>query len=60
MIDGLAVLRMTIAQFAVLVPAVAIAAGALGNEVDIIAGKMVAEKKVRIDRAEEFLKEVRK
>jgi hydroxymethylglutaryl-CoA reductase len=39
---------------------VAIAAGAVGNEVDIIAGKMVAEKKVRIDRAEEFLKEVRK
>jgi len=39
---------------------VAIAAGAVGNEVDVIAGKMVAEKKVRIDRAEEFLKEVRK
>src|SRR5258706_4574721 len=33
---------------------VAIAAGAIGNEVDIVAGKMVAEKKVRIDRAEEF------
>jgi hydroxymethylglutaryl-CoA reductase len=38
---------------------VAIAAGAVGNEVEIVAGKMVAEKKVRIDRAEEFLKEVR-
>jgi hydroxymethylglutaryl-CoA reductase len=38
---------------------VAIAAGAIGNEVDIVAGKMVAEKKVRIDRAEVFLKEVR-
>jgi hydroxymethylglutaryl-CoA reductase len=38
---------------------VAIAAGAVGNEVDIVAGKMVAEKKVRIDRAEVFLKEAR-
>jgi hydroxymethylglutaryl-CoA reductase len=38
---------------------VAIAAGAAGNEVEIVAGKMVAEKKVRIDRAEEFLKEIR-
>lgn len=38
---------------------VAIAAGAVGNEVEIVAGKMVAEKKVRIDRAEAFLKEAR-
>ncbi len=38
---------------------VAIAAGAQGNEVEIVAGKMVAEKKVRVDRAEEFLREVR-
>ena len=39
---------------------VAIAAGAVGDEVEIVAGKLVAEKKVRIDRAEEVLKEVRK
>jgi hydroxymethylglutaryl-CoA reductase len=38
---------------------VAIAAGAMGNEVEIVAGKMVAEKKVRIDRAEEILKEIK-
>jgi hydroxymethylglutaryl-CoA reductase len=38
---------------------VAIAAGAVGNEVDIVAAKLVAEKKVRIDRAEEVLMEVR-
>jgi len=38
---------------------VAIAAGAVGGEVEIIAGKLVAEKKVRIDRAEEVLREVR-
>ncbi|MEK7326638.1 MAG: 3-hydroxy-3-methylglutaryl-CoA reductase, partial [Chloroflexota bacterium] len=39
---------------------VAIAAGAVGDEVEIVAGKLVAEKKVRIDRAEEVLKEVRR
>lgn len=38
---------------------VAIAAGAAGNEVDIVAAKLVAEKKVRVDRAEEVLKEMR-
>ncbi|HLB46917.1 MAG TPA: hydroxymethylglutaryl-CoA reductase, degradative [Anaerolineales bacterium] len=38
---------------------VAIAAGAQGNEVEIVAGKMVAEKKVRIDRAEEIMKDLR-
>ena len=38
---------------------VAIAAGAVGNEVEIVAGKMVVEKKVRIDRAEEVLREIR-
>jgi hydroxymethylglutaryl-CoA reductase len=38
---------------------VAIAAGAAGNEVDIVAAKLVAEKRVRVDRAEEVLKEVR-
>ena len=37
---------------------VAIAAGATGAQVDLIAARMVAEKVVRIDRAEEILKEV--
>jgi len=39
---------------------VAIAAGAVGDEVEIVAGKLVAEKKVRIDRADEHLKEIRR
>ncbi len=39
---------------------VAIAAGAVGNEVEIVAGKMVAEKKVRVDRAEEILRELQR
>lgn len=38
---------------------VAIAAGAVGEQIDIVAGKMVAEKVVRIDRAEAILKEVK-
>ncbi len=38
---------------------VAIAAGATGEQIDVVAGRMVAEKVVRIDRAEEILKEVR-
>jgi hydroxymethylglutaryl-CoA reductase len=37
----------------------AIAAGATGKLIDVVAGKMVAEKVVRIDRAEEILKEIR-
>ncbi len=37
---------------------VAIAAGATGEQIDVVAGRMVAEKVVRIDRAEEILKEV--
>jgi hydroxymethylglutaryl-CoA reductase len=37
---------------------VAIAAGATGAQVDQVAGRMVAEKTVRIDRAEAILKEV--
>ncbi len=37
---------------------VAIAAGAVGAQIDIVAGKLVAEKKVRVDRAEEILKEI--
>jgi hydroxymethylglutaryl-CoA reductase len=36
---------------------VAIAAGATGAQVDEVAAKMVAEKTIRIDRAEQFLKE---
>jgi hydroxymethylglutaryl-CoA reductase len=38
---------------------VAIAAGAVGSEVEVVAGKLVAEKKVRIDRAEAVLREIR-
>src|SRR5262245_19316369 len=37
---------------------VAIAAGATGALIELVVGKMVAEKKVRIDRAEEILKEL--
>jgi len=37
---------------------VAIAAGATGKQIDVVAGKMVAEKVVRIDRAEAILKEI--
>jgi hydroxymethylglutaryl-CoA reductase len=37
---------------------VAIAAGATGELIEVVAGKLVAEKKVRIDRAEEIMKEV--
>ncbi|MBM2849059.1 MAG: mvaA [Anaerolineales bacterium] len=37
---------------------VAIAAGATGEQIDVVAGRMVAEKVVRIDRAEEILKEM--
>jgi len=39
---------------------VAIAAGAAGAQIDLVAGRMVAEKVVRIDRAEEILKEIKK
>ena len=37
---------------------VAVAAGATGDQVAIVAARMVAEKKVRVDRAEEILKEI--
>jgi len=37
---------------------VAIAAGAVGEQIEIVAGKMVGEKVVRSDRAEAILKEV--
>jgi hydroxymethylglutaryl-CoA reductase len=39
---------------------VAIAAGAKGEEIEKIAAQMVAEKKVRIDRAEEIIKSMSK
>ncbi len=38
---------------------VAIAAGAAGDQIEQIAARMVAEKTVRIDRAEEILKEMK-
>jgi hydroxymethylglutaryl-CoA reductase len=38
---------------------VAIAAGATGDQIEQVAGQMVAEKTVRIDRAEEILKKIR-
>ena len=37
---------------------VAIAAGATGEQIGAVAGQMVAEKVVRIDRAEEILKQL--
>jgi hydroxymethylglutaryl-CoA reductase len=37
---------------------VAIAAGATGDQIDVVVGMMVAERKVRIDRAEEILNEL--
>jgi hydroxymethylglutaryl-CoA reductase len=37
---------------------VAIAAGATGDAIDLVVGMMVAERKVRIDRAEEILNEL--
>jgi hydroxymethylglutaryl-CoA reductase len=39
---------------------VAIAAGATGEQIDVVAARMVAEKVVRIDRAEEILREIKK
>ncbi len=39
---------------------VAIAAGATGEQIDVVAGRMVAEKVVRVDRAEEILKEIKR
>ncbi len=39
---------------------VAVAAGAAGEEVDQVAKQMIAEKRVRFDRAQEILAEVRK
>ncbi|MCX6034782.1 MAG: 3-hydroxy-3-methylglutaryl-CoA reductase, partial [Chloroflexi bacterium] len=39
---------------------VAIAAGATGDQIEKVAARMVGEKTVRIDRAEEILKEVKR
>jgi hydroxymethylglutaryl-CoA reductase len=36
---------------------VAIAAGATGDQIDMLAAQLVAEKAVRIDRAEQILKD---
>jgi hydroxymethylglutaryl-CoA reductase len=38
---------------------VAIAAGAAGDQIEAVAAQMVAEKTVRIDRAEEILKSLK-
>ena len=38
---------------------VAVAAGATGDMIEAVAARMVAEKVVRIDRAEEILQEMR-
>lgn len=37
---------------------VAIAAGATGDQVEIIAGRLVAEQKIRLDRAQELVREL--
>ena len=39
---------------------IAVMAGAEGKEIDIVAGKMVEEKKIRVDRAKEILEEIKK
>jgi len=39
---------------------IAVMAGAKGDEIDVVARKMVEEKKVRLDRAKEILEEIRK
>ncbi len=39
---------------------VAIAAGAVGDEIEIIAQQLVIEKKIRVDRAESVLRDIRK
>lgn len=38
---------------------IAVMAGAVGREVDEVSGRLVAEKKVRMDRAKELLKQLR-
>ncbi len=39
---------------------IAVMAGATGNEVELVASKIVEEKKIRVDRAKEVLEEIRK
>jgi hydroxymethylglutaryl-CoA reductase len=39
---------------------IAVMAGAEGKDIDIVAGKMVEEKKIRVDRAKEILEEIKK
>ncbi|MGC9060669.1 MAG: hydroxymethylglutaryl-CoA reductase, degradative, partial [Thermoplasmata archaeon] len=39
---------------------IAASVGAVGEEIDIIAEKLVAERKIRMDRAKELLDELRK
>ena len=39
---------------------IAVMAGAEGKDVDIVAAKMVGEKRIRVDRAKEILEEIRK
>ncbi len=39
---------------------IAVMAGAKGDEIDIVAQKLVEEKKVRVDRAREILEEIRR
>ncbi|MEM4465917.1 MAG: 3-hydroxy-3-methylglutaryl-CoA reductase, partial [Nitrososphaerota archaeon] len=38
---------------------IAVMAGAVGDEIDIVAEQMVREKTIRVDRAQEILKELR-
>ena len=38
---------------------IAVMAGATGEEIDKVADKMVKEGKIKLDRAEEILKEIR-
>jgi hydroxymethylglutaryl-CoA reductase len=37
---------------------VAIAAGAVGDKVQVVAARLVAERRIRLDRAEEILREM--
>jgi hydroxymethylglutaryl-CoA reductase len=39
---------------------IAVMAGAAGKDIDIVAGKMVEEKRIRVDRAKEILDGLKK
>jgi hydroxymethylglutaryl-CoA reductase len=39
---------------------IAVMAGAQGKDIDMVAGRMVEEKRIRVDRAKEILEEIRK